>query len=286
MTHDRLAIVNGFGISLGDSLIGLQALRAAQEVAGFPRPVLVRKPFGREMVAQIYRHCSDFADVDTTGALGERFGRVIDISDFAFDPGFRGVAMIDFFLDRLGLAPASVPQPLKRNAWLASRVTPVPPDDLPPRYVLVCPGSSMALRDMPEPTHRLILETLRRTQALPVVTQGSAANGAATVPPRADFAALCGLVAGAACLISTDTAMIHLADAFDVPCLAFFTTHRPEWRVRDYPLCEGVYLPALGLPDALEFSRGDDDLAAVAQAWAAGLPDLAARVETFAHAHQ
>lgn len=39
---------------------------------------------------------------------------------------------------------------------------------------------------------------------------------------------LCAPVSGAALLVSTDTAMPHLADAYDLPCLTFFTTH---WRL-------------------------------------------------------
>ena len=33
------------------------------------------------------------------------YEQVIDMRDFAFDPAFRGVAMIDYFLRALGLAP-------------------------------------------------------------------------------------------------------------------------------------------------------------------------------------
>jgi hypothetical protein len=30
-----------------------------------------------------------------------------------------------------------------------------------------------------------------------------------------------------------DTAMVHLSDALNVPCLAFLTTHRAEMHIRD-----------------------------------------------------
>jgi hypothetical protein len=88
----------------------------------------------------------------------------------------------------------------------------------------------------------------------------------ASLPRETSLAGLCGLVASAGLIVSTDTAMVHLADAFSVPCRAFFTTHQPEWRVRDYPLCRVVHLPA-ALPAALEFARGDDDRRAALAAW-------------------
>jgi hypothetical protein len=71
-------------------------------------------------------------------------------------------------------------------------------------------------------------------------------------------------------VIATDTAMVHLADAFGVPCLAFFPTHAPVWRVRDYPLCTAVALPG-PLPRGLEFARDDRDIAAARAGWRADI---------------
>jgi hypothetical protein len=193
------------------------------------------------------------------------FARAIDLRDFAFDPAFRGVSMIDFFLRRLGLDPARVAPALRRNAWLRPRLPAPPRPDLPPGYVLVCPRTSMALREMPAAVHAAILDTLTAA-GLPVVTQGAPRNGVLAAPWAADFAGLCGLVAGARAMVSADTAMPHLADAYAVPCLALFTTHRPEWRVRDYRLCRAVHLPA-NLPAALEFARSPADVAAAQAAW-------------------
>ncbi len=70
--------------------------------------------------------------------------------------------------------------------------------------------------------------------------------------------------------ISTDTAMVHLADAFHVPCLAFFPTHRPEWRVREYPLCMSAALRT-GIPLGAEFARDANDHALACS----GMPPLA-----------
>jgi hypothetical protein len=282
-----LAILNGFGISVGDSVIGLQALWAARALGHVTAPpVLIRRPGLRPMVDLVYPLAADFcslrplpAALEAADLLGQGFDHVIDIRDFAFDPGFRGVAMIDFFLTRLGLDPATVPPALRRNTWLAPRVAAhAPPADR--GYALVCPSSSMALRDMPDAVHRAIQRRLLG-RGLRVLTQGAPVEGAARAPAMESMEALCGLVAGAACIISTDTAMVHLADAFAVPCLAFFTTHRPEWRVRDYPLCTAMHLTAPGLPEALEFQRGPEDLAAVLAAWQAASGEVAAMLERF-----
>jgi hypothetical protein len=264
-----MAILNGFGISVGDSVIGLQALHAAQTLGRIdPAPVLFRSPGLRPLVDQVYPLAADMASVRPIESFSpEGFDEVIDMRDFAFDPAFRGVAMIDFFLGRLGLAPDEVPAALRRNTWLSPRLA-LPP--APQRYALVCPNSSMALRDMPQAVHARILARLI-DHGHDVLTQGTVpadlAGRVGTVPDCATLAALCAVVAGARLVISTDTAIVHLADAFAVPCLAFFTTHRPEWRMRDYPRAQAVHLVPEGLPEALEFERGPEDIAATHAAW-------------------
>ena len=269
-------ILNGFGISLGDGIIGLQALFAARSLGAIEgRVVLGRKePPAKPLVPQIYRFAADFAEI-VPMAEAPSTGRVIDIQDFAFDPFFRQVAMIDFFLTRLGLHPASVPASLKRMTWLASRAAPLPPLPFAPGYVLLCPRASIPLRDMPDAVHEALIDRVAARGWGPVMTQGLAQAGALTMPHCATVAELCAFVAGARAVISTDTAMVHLADAFSVPCLAFMTTHRPAMRVRDYPLCRAVHLPVGGLPDNLEFVRSEADIAAAQAAWFPEGDDLA-----------
>jgi hypothetical protein len=140
----------------------------------------------------------------------------------------------------------------------------------------------MPLRDMPAEIHEAVLAAIKEQTGLAAVTQGrSDRDGVLCLPHLDRIEGLCGLVANAACVISTDTAMVHLADAFDVPCLAVFTTHRPEWRVRDYPGCTALHLPVAGFPEALEFARDDADLLAAGAAWRGGAPELQRRLTIF-----
>jgi hypothetical protein len=277
-----VAILNGFGRSLGDSIIGLQALAAALHARAVSRPpVLFRLPGLSPIVAGAYAAAADLAEVRTLAwddATPERpfppaaaFARRIDLRDFAFDPAFRGVAMIDYFLRHLGLDPAAVPPALRRNAWLAPRLSP-PRPDLPRGYILVCPRASMALRSMPEEVHAAILAALAAAGE-PAVTQGEPRDGAIAFPQAEDFAGLCGLVAHARAVISADTAMPHLADAYGVPCLALFTTHRPDGRGRADPLSRALRFPP-DLPEALEFARAPADVDAARAAWFAAGADF------------
>jgi Glycosyltransferase family 9 (heptosyltransferase) len=272
-----VAILNGFGRTLGDGIIGLQALHLAIRLGAIAQyPTLFRLGDLPAMVQSLYG-AADFADIDTlppshaTPAIrfdgARHFDHVIDIRDFAFEPDFQRTSMVDFFLRRLGVDPEIIPACLRRNTWLAPRVV-AQPTDWPAGYVLVCPQSSMPLRDMPLEIHERILRQLAMLG--PVVTQGkvpAALEGEVLhAPPCETLAEMCALVRNARWVISTDTGMVHLADAFEVPCLAFFPTHRPEWRVRDYPRCVPIALRS-ALPAGLEFARGNQDHAAAHRAW-------------------
>lgn len=261
-------------------------MAAARELGTLAAPpVLFRLPGLPLAVQGAYAAAADLCEIRElpwTDATPVRpfhpaagFARTIDLRDFAFDPAFRGVAMIDFFLSRLDLDPARVPPARRRNAWLAARLRPTPPRR---GYVLVCPRTSMRLRDMPAPLHRDLLRWLAGQMDATVLTQGTPAHGAEAAPPATDFPALCALVAGAGLIVSADTAMVHLADAYAVPTLALYTTHRPEWRSRDYPLCRALHFPVPGLPPALEFARSAADDAAAQAAW----PELPALLPTLA----
>jgi hypothetical protein len=262
-------ILNGFGRSLGDGVIGLQALNIAIEEGRFDtKPALARLPGLPAVLQQLYTLCGDIADVVSLDWKYEKRGPrppfcaqyedVIDLRDFAFDRAFRGISMIDFFLGKLGIDPVRIPSDRKRNSWLAPRVA-SSPNNTKKGYVLLCPTASMQIRCMPPPFHDAILTWLTENLDVPVYTQ-------AVLPPEPTLAGLCALVAAARCIVSTDTAMVHLADAFSVPCLAFFPTHRPEWRSRDYPFCRNVFLSAK-LPPALEFARGSADVEIARAAW-------------------
>jgi Glycosyltransferase family 9 (heptosyltransferase) len=273
----RVAILNGFGRTLGDGIIGLQALHLAMRLGIVPtRPTLFRLAGFGPMIEAVHA-AADFAETrilppahatpKTRFDGADEFDQVIDIRDFAFAADFQQTSMIDFFLRRLGVEPQFVPSGLKRNAWLAPRVT-AQPAARPWGYVLICPRASMPLRDMPDEIHDAILRQLVSSYAM--VTQGRVpldlVTEVAHAPECATLAELCTLVRNARWVISTDTAMVHLADAFGVPCLAFFPTHRPEWRARDYPRCVAIPLRS-ALPPGLEFARGVGDRALARRAW-------------------
>ena len=164
------AILNGFGRSLGDGVIGLQALLVALGRGAVQPPVTLFRLAGlAPVLSELYAAAGDFARVEwlpdgswqpgTEVARAMGFARCIELREFACDADFAATSMIDFFLRRLGQDPAAVPAAARRNSWLAYRVRP----DIPPLaagYALVCPRASMPLRDMPDAVHTAILRRL------------------------------------------------------------------------------------------------------------------------------
>lgn len=223
-------------------------------------PVLYRLPGLSPMLRSLYDAAGDMARVAelpsdaATPATPAPVEAAIDLRDYAFDPAFHGVAMIDFFLGRLGIDAGTVPSAARRNTWLAPRLPHLPAWDRA-GPVLLCPNASMPLRDMPDPVRDAMMRHLGG--------RGVAVTVEAHEP---DIEALAAGVRRSCVVISTDTAMVHLADAMAVPCIAFFPTHDPALRVRDYPLCRPVRLPA-DLPPGLEFARDERDVAAARAAW-------------------
>src|ERR1700760_1260880 len=155
--HNGVAILNGFGRCMGDIIIGLQALNVARArgLLG-ERPTVFRLPGLGPVLDGIYAAAADLVetlDLPWEDATRERsfagagdFDRVIDLRDFAFDPRFRQVAMIDYFLRNLDVDPASVLPAERRNAWLAPRLSLLGAAN---NQVLVCPISNSPLRNMP-----------------------------------------------------------------------------------------------------------------------------------------
>ena len=151
------------------------------------KPVLFRLGGLSPIIQGAYAAAADLGEVrDLPWANATRdkpfpgaaaFARCIDIRDFAFDPAFRGVAMIDYFLGALGLNPQAVPPRLRRNAWLASRIPPAPQQG----YALVCPRTSTALRTMPGEVHDVVVATLAR-RGLRVLDSRSADRSGRTRP--------------------------------------------------------------------------------------------------------
>jgi hypothetical protein len=254
-------VINGMGVTLGDSIIGLTALNAIRHAHPQVRFVVYRPELSPPYVEQIYALAAGkvaeirrlpwpLADIPSDETR-------IDMGNHLFWPGFMSLPMIDFFLGALGVPPESVPSANKANRWLQMLELPHLPEawrDQP--YVLFCPTASTPIRSIPQPVRATLVSRLIERFGLPVLGFGPVDH-----PHYVDVADISTSTAHflawirhARYVLTSDTAAVHIAAGFDVPTTAFFTTIAPELRVRDYPYCQPV---TLDLPELRNVPASD-----------------------------
>ncbi|MFM0324025.1 glycosyltransferase family 9 protein [Caballeronia glebae] len=267
----RVHLVNAFGVTLGDSTIGLSALFAVQRLHPHLRFTIYRPARAPRYVQRLYelaapRLC-DVVDLPVPLVSLPADELKIDIGNHLFWPRFASMPMIDFFLWAMGVAPASIPADDKRNHWLAD--LPLSARTSEP-YALFCPDASTPVRSIPASARARIVARLADRTGLAVM-----GFGAVDHPRYRDIAPLCidtddflAWIRHARYLVTADTAALHIGAGFDVPATAFFTTIPAALRARDYANCAAVEfsLPHL---EGIHASARPADLAALERAYRA-----------------
>ncbi|MEX3968123.1 glycosyltransferase family 9 protein [Paraburkholderia sp. EG286B] len=242
-------IINGMGVTLGDSIIGLTALSAIKKRNPEIRLTIYRPNRAPEYVKQLYQlaapifgalvdlpvHADSLPDADLR----------IDVGNHLFWPNFSTMPMIDFFLWALGMEPGDVVSQDKSNDWLASIALPELQGEWKSKeYSLFCPTASTPVRSIPKAFHAEAVNKLWEKFHVPVLGFGRVDHEHYTDITRyskntADFITW---VKNARFLATSDTAAVHIAAGFNVPTVAFFTSIPSEMRVRDYRQCTAIDL--------------------------------------------
>jgi ADP-heptose:LPS heptosyltransferase len=236
-------VLNGMGVALGDSVIGMNALAWLKEKHPTLRIHLYRTPHAPPFVERLYQLARHIVEPVTylprpLQAIAED---VVDLSDFPYWPLFGSEPMVDFFVRGLGISLDAVPASAKANRWL-SRV-PVPSVQAPwsgCSYVLFCDQASTPLRTVPQEHAATMVDRIWHHYRLPVLGFHPISH-----PHYRDVSQhsrnldhFVAWIKGASAVIGTDSSAIHIAAGFDVPTLAIFVSIDPDLRARDYPNCQ------------------------------------------------
>ncbi|VUD56098.1 unnamed protein product [Burkholderia pseudomallei] len=127
-TLSTVHVINGMGVALGDSVVGLTALAAIKARHPHVHFVLYRPAHAPAYVDALYRLAADaIAPIRAlpwpAAELPARDTR-IDLGNHLYWPAFAARPMIDFFLASLGVPPESIPADAKCNRWLARLTLP------------------------------------------------------------------------------------------------------------------------------------------------------------------
>lgn len=261
----RVHVINGMGVTLGDSVIGLTALSAIKKrhpglqfalYRPNQTPVYVKQLY--ELAAPVFGKTLDLPVLIETLPDDEL---ALDLGNHLFWPNFSSMPMIDFFLSALGIEPDDVDPRDKSNDWLRQVEVPALRGDWAPNeYVLLCPTASTPVRSIPRAFRAEVVNRLWARFQLPVLGFGEIDHpGYRDVTALSpDTAAFVAWVKNARFVVTSDTAAVHIAAGFDVPTAAFFTTVPSDLRVRDYRHCTAIDLHLQGLCGVQASSRPKD----------------------------
>jgi hypothetical protein len=244
--HDQVTVINGMGVALGDSVIGIEILNTLRR--RYPELTIrvLRPACASDSVEALYRMAHEAGIISELARLPARLpdrGIVIDMGNQLFRHDFATQEMHDFFYNHMGLTAANIPIEDKQNRWLRKLSLPDSPGD-EQHYVLFSPGSSTPLRAIPRRHYPEIVDRLHQRFQLPVLGFARIAH-----PAYRCIAEKCNstrqfiaAIAGADYLYSSDSSALHIAAGFQVPTRALFSAIPPALRTRYYPACDAVWL--------------------------------------------
>lgn len=240
-----LTIINGLGVTLGDSVVGISALHAIKKIN--PNIVIrvIRPENCPNYVNEIYTLTKNiiteihFMPFDISKAAEAEL--IIDIGNQLYWEDFNKWEMHDFFLRNLGLERNFIPIEIKSNAWLKN----APLNDINlGDYVLFCPHASTKIRSIPQQYHKKIISELSDKFKVKVfgfsdVHHENYTNISELSTSTSRFASI---IKHARHLYTCDSAALHIGAGFDIPTTCIFTTVKPEFRSLYYTHCESVYI--------------------------------------------
>lgn len=244
--HRQLTVINGMGVALGDSVIGIGILNLLKQRYPHLAIRVLRPARTADSVEALYRMAHEAGIISELARLPAplpRQGIAIDMGNQLFRRDFAHQEMHDFFCHQMGLSAADISAGDKQNRWL--RRLPLPgPAPLRQRYVLFSPGASTPLRAIPRRHYPDIVERLYQRFRLPVLGFTRIAHPAyRCIAGECDSTAkFIAAIAGADYLYSADSSALHIAAGFQVPTRALFSAIPPEMRTRYYPDCDAVWL--------------------------------------------
>jgi hypothetical protein len=280
--YDGLHIINGMGVTLGDSIVGLSAVAAIRERHPHLRIAIYRPARAPEYVEALYvlAQGAVFDERQTLPWPGDRFPSrhaLVDVGNHLFWQRFASEPMIDFFCDALGIEPADVADSMKANRWIqAVRVPSLPEPWAHEPYVLFCPASSTPVRSIPEAVRHRLVDFLYQRFGVPVLGFGHVGHDRYVDIGRlssttAEFLAW---IKHARHVMTCDSSAVHIAAGFDVPTTAFFTSIPSRLRTAHYRSCKAIdfQIPAIA---GIQASARQQDITAVEEAyrsWCEALP--------------
>lgn len=242
----KINIINGMGVTLGDSIIGINALDCIKRINKNIHITLIRPATCHPYVEEIYSIANRF--IDSLEYMPYKVNNLksnavnIDIGNQLYWDDFNTLEMHDFFLKNLGIDYTRIPDEWKCNHWLTQSLPKKKSDNYP--YVLFCPKASTSLRSIPERYHYKIIDYLISVYNLPVygfssINHSGYEDISRTCTNTTDFIRI---ISHATHVYTCDSSALHISAGYNIPTTCIFTAINPRLRSKYYKNCTSIYI--------------------------------------------
>lgn len=293
--HFRLAVVNAFGTNLGDTILGMTALR---HIAGYLKQHL--DSFVIDLLLGANAGVANFDIAGHDDWVGDQYLLGPTLSEFSrydayFDftglialPRITEMAISDWYLWWSGLDPATVPSADKRNIlyhqWPVWQEVSRALQGIKGRKIFFNPKASVPLRTFAdEHVPKFLKRLLKLAPDTTIIVDREIkldhprlVNLSKEINSAAKFGALVAHMDG---MISVDSFALHAADCASVPSVGLFASIDP-YAYPYYPHHQGVLIPdGETLPAYKKFKTNtDEEWAAIKDVYAESWGRLDAQV--------
>lgn len=273
-TKFTIAINNGFGSSLGDSLIGITAFRHVypiiKSILGDVQIHILMGWIHNESVMELYKQVPEFdLIVEENVNLAElsKYQAIIDFYGLLKIPRYGTMPVVDWYMWWMGLDSDTISNDAKRNRIYTSlddlNTVKLALNEFSGKTILFNQRTSVNLRSMPEKfATRLIQYLLKQFPFDRIVILQSLdikhprLLDFSTKTPTLD--SLAALVNCVDLVITPDTYLLHLADAVNTPCVALYSSVSPS-RYPYYPRNIGLLIPGAEQLSAWDKSKVSEE---------------------------
>ncbi|QDL35768.1 glycosyltransferase family 9 protein [Serratia liquefaciens] len=244
--ENKINIINGLGVTLGDSIVGIGAIDCIKRLNNDIRISLIRPESCHTYVEELYSIATplferiEYMPYDINRLSHDAVN--IDIGNQLYWKDFNEMEMHDFYLKNLGIDYMDIPPEWKQNHWLQSVIQ--RQEKIEFCYAIFCPNASTKLRAIPEKHHYKIIDELYTILKIPIFGFSSVEHPKFTniTDKCKSTSAFIQAIANSSYVYTCDSSALHVAAAYDIPSTCIFTSIRPELRSRYYNHCTSIYI--------------------------------------------
>lgn len=242
---EQLNVINGMGVTLGDSIVGISVLSAIKKENPNIKINVIRPATAPLYVEEIYNLASSV--IDELHYMPYSIQKLhtaainVDVGNQLYSPYFHIMEMHDYFIQALGLKVDDVNCSELSNKWLGTVDLGAPVFE---NYTLFAPVASTKIRSIPSIFYYDIVDMLAEREGRKVlgfvnVDHENYVNVAKYSPQTKDFLSL---IKYASSIYTCDSSALHIAAGFGVPTECIFNTIPPSLRAKYYKNCKSVYV--------------------------------------------